>query len=137
MRVLIGWPPVSRPSRVADACRAVQRISFQNVLEVGELADPLAAKDPAAVDDGNSRGIVAAILEPAQPVQQDGHDVTRPHIPDNSTHTLAQTASTQQTPDLETFCRQDRTEVTDCRLEIAVDDPVIEFRKRLFFLARD
>ena len=47
---------------------------------------PVSAVSPMAVHHGHARGVVAAILEPAQPLQQNGSGVTRAHVPDDSTH---------------------------------------------------
>ena len=45
MRVLLGRPPVRRPARVADAVRAVERMSGDDFLEARQLAGAAAQLD--------------------------------------------------------------------------------------------
>ena len=86
MRVLFGRPAVRRPARVADAVVAGERIGADHLLEVRQLAGAAPQVDRAAADDGDARRVVAAILEPPQPVDQDRHDVLRSDVADDSAH---------------------------------------------------
>ena len=74
MRVALGRHPVGRPARVRDAERARQ-VRF--VSAARELCDAAGAAQAVerAVDHGDAGGIVAAILEALQALEQDGNDV--------------------------------------------------------------
>ena len=74
MRVGGGWRAMRCPARMRDTGRAhgVRRVRLR-----GEIGDSCGADQPlqAAVDHGEARGVVAAILEPADAVDQDRYDV--------------------------------------------------------------
>jgi hypothetical protein len=87
MRVFLGRAAVSRPSRVSDSDVAVQGRVGQQVAQVFELALGAANFEFAAIDDScDARRIVAAVLEAAQPFEQDGVGLVRPDISDYSAH---------------------------------------------------
>jgi hypothetical protein len=89
MRVHLGWPPVGRPARVTDADAAGQRSGRELRLEVPQLADRTDDLDVTALDvHRHARGVVAAVLEPLEPVDEDGRSLLRPDVPDDSTHTM-------------------------------------------------
>ena len=77
MRVLLGRPAVRRPARVADAVLAVDRRGRDHFLEARELAGAAPQLDRAVADDGDAGRVVAAVLEPPQPVDEDRHDLLR------------------------------------------------------------
>ena len=60
--------------------------SAMTVLEIGELAGAAPHVDAVAVDDGNARRVVAAILEPPQPLDQDGDDGLVADVADDAAH---------------------------------------------------
>ena len=64
----------------------VQGHEFERRRAEGKL-DNL-ARELAAVDGADPRGIVAAIFEPLEPVEQALRDVRFPDNPDNPAHTL-------------------------------------------------
>ena len=79
---------VGSPARVPDARRARgERMLGEVIAQDTELARPLAHTQVAvAVDDGNARRVVAAVLQARQSSNEDGLTLTRPDIPDDSTH---------------------------------------------------
>ena len=77
---------VRRPARVADAGAPAQRLASQPRLEVAQLAFGATAAEAAVVDRGDAGGIIAAILEPAQRVDEIVRDGLLAEDADNSTH---------------------------------------------------
>ena len=86
--VFLGGPAVRRPSRVADAVVARNRVRVDGVLEVRQLAGAAPEVDDAVAHDGHARRVVAAVLELSQPVNQDGDDLFGADVADNPTHTV-------------------------------------------------
>src|SRR6185436_19454770 len=86
MRVLFGRPTVRRPSRVAEAVPAVDGIPGQDVLEPGEFPGAAPDVDLPVVDDRDARGVIAAILEPPKPFDDDGHRGPGSDVTDDSAH---------------------------------------------------
>ena len=73
VRVLLGRPAVRRPARVADAVLAVERIDAPAPPRGRESLPGAAAQlDRAVAHDRDAGRVVAAILEPSQPVDEDG-----------------------------------------------------------------
>ena len=57
--------------------------------ELGQRSDPtgaLARLDMIAINDGDAGGIVAAIFELAQPLDEDGDDLFRSDVANDSAH---------------------------------------------------
>ena len=82
----LGRLAVSRPAGVADADGAADRLALQKRAQVAELALGAAALD-LAVDQGrHAGGIVAAILEPLESVEQQGRDRRRSDDSDDPAH---------------------------------------------------
>jgi hypothetical protein len=69
MRVLLGRPAVRRPTGMPDADRAAELLLRQRLAQVRQLADAAPHVDPAVVQHGHAGRIVAAILQPLQPIQ--------------------------------------------------------------------
>ena len=84
--VLFGRPSVRRPAGVADAVVAIERVAGDGLLEPRELAGAAPQFDGALADDGDARRIVSAIFEPAQPVDENRHDLPLPDVPDDAAH---------------------------------------------------
>ena len=59
-----------------------------HVFEVRQLAGAPAQLDVAVDDDGDAGRVVAAIFEPPQPVDQDGHDFLRSDVSDDPAHSI-------------------------------------------------
>src|SRR5207248_11541316 len=74
-----------RPARVSDADRAVQVLLAGELLELCDAAAGAQALH-AAVDDGDAGGVVAAVLEALQALEQDRHDVAVGYGSDDSAH---------------------------------------------------
>ena len=70
VRVLLGRPAVRRPARVADAVLARRAARGDDVLEPRQLAGAAPQLDRAVAHDRDARRVVAAILEPPQPVDE-------------------------------------------------------------------
>src|SRR2546430_2565529 len=88
MRVFVGHFSMSSPARVADAVLPAGRFLGH---ESGQVRDPsgaLARFDLLPVYDGNAGGVVAAIFEATQAVQEYGRRFCAADISDNSTHNI-------------------------------------------------
>ena len=92
VRVLVGRVSVRGPPGVPDPDVAVDRMPLHELREAGELARRLAHLDAAAVHDGDACGIVAAVLQPAQAVQQDRHSRPLTNIAHDAAHTCLRNA---------------------------------------------
>ncbi len=88
MRIADRGRSVRRPARVRNADAAVQRLRLQLPREVVELALRPPADKLAIVDRANTSGIVSAIFEALQPVEQPLSDVRFPDNSYNPAHTL-------------------------------------------------
>ena len=88
MRVLDRGAAVRRPSGMADAHRAGRgalRLDLEG--EVGDLVRVLDGADVTGrVDDRDAGGVVAAVLEPAQAVEQDWRRGTGAGVADDAAH---------------------------------------------------
>ena len=73
MGVALRGLAVRGPARVADADLPAHRLVAQHALQVRELAERAPHLDLALVEDRDARRVVAAVLEAAQPVDQDVH----------------------------------------------------------------
>ncbi len=80
---------VRRPARMAEARAALQGMVGKPQLQVLELALGAAPIEMAVLDGGNARGVVAAILEPAQRVDDLARHRLLPENADDATHVLA------------------------------------------------
>ena len=88
MRIADRRRAVRRPACVRDADAAVQRLRLELAREIVELALGAPADELAVVDRADTGGIVAAIFEALQPVEQPLSDVRFPDNSDNPAHTL-------------------------------------------------
>ena len=86
MRVGLVGNAVGGPAGVADADRAFERLGGQPALQIDELALGAAAAEPAVVDGGDAGGIVAAIFEPLQRIDDQRRNGRAPDNPDNPAH---------------------------------------------------
>ena len=85
--VALARHAVRGPAGVRDAKPAVRRVGVERVLQLADLADRAQALDVArAVQHRDARGVVAPVLEPAQPLDQDRDDVTVGDRSDDSAH---------------------------------------------------
>ena len=86
MRVLLGRPAVRRPARVAEAVVAVDRIVLEGLDEAVQLAGAAAQLDRVAADQGHAGRVVAAVLQPPEPFEEDRHDGSPADVADDSAH---------------------------------------------------
>ena len=86
MGVLLGRAAVRGPARVADAVLAVERVGLDGVLEAGELPGAPAQVDGALPHHRDAGRVVAAVLEPAQAVDEDRDDRLGPDVADDAAH---------------------------------------------------
>ena len=70
MGVVLGRPAVGRPAGVADADGARQRLARKPLLQVLELALGAPPRQHAVLERGDARGIVAAIFEALERIDQ-------------------------------------------------------------------
>ncbi len=97
VRVRVGLrdAPVRRPARVADPGRGGRREHRDGTLavalghrlaQVGEVADRAHGLEPLLTLEGDACGVVAAVLELLQPVEQDLLDRAMTDVADDSAH---------------------------------------------------
>src|SRR5690349_20059308 len=86
MRVLYGRTAVSGPTRVADAVRAVERTEPNRLFEIAQFAFGATNLEIVLfIDDSDARRVVTAILEFAQPVDDERHYLFIANVTNNST----------------------------------------------------
>ena len=89
VRVLFGGPAVRGPAGVAEAVeRRSSGVVGNDVLEIGELAGAAPQSMRRAVDDRHARGVVAAIFEPPQSLDEDGDDGLVADVSDDAAHRM-------------------------------------------------
>ena len=76
-----------RPARVPDAARTREIEMPDRVLEAFDFALAMEHLQVAVLLDGDSRRIVAAILQALQALDENVFDGTLPGIPDDAAHT--------------------------------------------------
>ncbi len=87
MSILLSGAAMRGPARVADAVDAVDRGKTQRLFEVVEFAGRAANFQFAGLrDHGDAGGIVAAILEALQPIENDRHNFLRADVANYSAH---------------------------------------------------
>ena len=86
MGVVLGRAAMRRPAGVADADRTVQRLFQQHGFEIAQLALGAAALQLAVLQRRDAGGIVAAIFEPLQGVDQLARDRALSENADNAAH---------------------------------------------------
>ena len=86
VRVLLGRPAVGRPAGVADAVVPFERIDREHFLEARQLAGAAPQLDLAVAHDRDAGRVVAPVLEPAQPVDEDRKDLLVADVPDDAAH---------------------------------------------------
>src|SRR5260221_4734565 len=88
VRFFFGGAAVVGPARVADSVGALDGRVAQPLFEVAQFSGGAANFEFAVLrDDGDSRRVVSAVFQLAQPFNDDGHDFFRSDITDNSAHT--------------------------------------------------
>ncbi len=87
MGILLGRTSVRRPTRMANAIVAIERIQPNSFLEIPQLAlSPPQAQIMLVINDSDPRRIVSAILQLPQTVNDQRHNLFISNVSDNSTH---------------------------------------------------
>ena len=86
MRVFLGGAAMGGPPRVAQAVAAGDRVGGQHLFEPRELARASPHVETPGVHQRDAGRVVAAVLEPAQPFDQDRQHGTRPDVADDAAH---------------------------------------------------
>src|SRR5258708_1076190 len=86
MGVLLRGAAVGRPARVADADRARDGLLAQHALEGLQASRRAPHLHAVRVEHGHARGIVAAVLQPLEPVHDDRDRVLVADVPDDAAH---------------------------------------------------
>src|SRR5436190_10539532 len=87
--VLLGGAAVRGPAGMSDTVSAIERFSADDFFEVAQLSFGAADLEAFAIaGDGDSGGVITAILEPPQAFDDDRDDFLLPHVSDNATHSL-------------------------------------------------
>jgi hypothetical protein len=85
--VFFGRAPVGGLTRVADAVDALERALANRFFEISQLAGGAANVELAVLGDyGDSGGIIAAIFQAAQAVQNERDDFFIPDVTNDSAH---------------------------------------------------
>ena len=87
MGVLFRGTPVRGPAGVADAVGAVERLQADDLFQVAQLAFSAANLQASAIaGNRDARRVVAAILQPAQAINDDRHYALLADVTNNSAH---------------------------------------------------
>ncbi len=86
MRVPLGHAAVRRPARVAEPVVRVGAVRAGRLDEVAEVADGADVVERVVLAQRDPGGVVAAVLEPAQSLEQKRLRLARPDVSDDSAH---------------------------------------------------
>ena len=100
VRVFIGRLAVRRPARMADADRAADfRAAVELVAEHLQPALCFGDLNPVVrAHNGDARGVIAAVFQAFEPIEQNGRHLLQARISDNSTHNLSTFLSGMRLP---------------------------------------
>ena len=88
MGILLGRMSMRGPAGMPDSIRSIQRVFPNHFFKVAELACRAANLQAVPIPgDGNSRGVVTAILQALQTIQDDWRRVLAPDVSNNAAHT--------------------------------------------------
>src|SRR3990172_8414945 len=94
MRVALGGLAVGGPARVPEAHVAAQRSLAEDRLEVAELPERAAHREAPVLEDRDAGGVVAAVLEAAQPADHHVHGLLFPtDVADDPAHASVSSSS--------------------------------------------
>ena len=89
MGVLFGWPAMGRPTGVANAVGAVQRVLPDHFFQVAQLPGRPAQFEPMSRGPhSDTGGVISAVFQPPQAFQNDRDYVLRADISHDSAHRL-------------------------------------------------
>ena len=87
MRIFLRGAAMRGPAGMANAIGAVDRLQADDFFEVAQLAFGAADLQSVAVPGNrDAGGVISAIFQPLEPIQNDGHDSLLPHISHNAAH---------------------------------------------------
>ena len=86
MRVGLVRPAVGRPAGVADADRAIERLAREFLFQISELALGAPAREHAVLEGGDAGGIIAAVFEALERIDQQRRDRLAADDSDNAAH---------------------------------------------------
>ena len=86
MGVVLGGFSMGRPARVTDADRAAERLAGKPCFELTQLAFGAPARELPVFQRRNTGGIIAAVLQPLERIEQRGSDGFAPENTHDSTH---------------------------------------------------
>ena len=87
--VLLGDAAVRRPARVADAGRRDGSEPLGRDLQVLEVADGADVREPVVLEQRDAGRVVAAVLEPLEPAQEERLRGARADVSDDPAHFVA------------------------------------------------
>src|ERR1700693_4610072 len=82
----LGAPAVRRPARVPEAVSRRRPVRAGGFDEVLEIADRAHVVEPVVLAQRDARGVVAAVLETLQPLQQERLRLTLSDVSDDPAH---------------------------------------------------
>ncbi len=86
MRVVLGRAAMRRPAGVTDADDAGERLLEQALFQIFQFAFGAPAREQPALKRGDARGVIAAIFEPLQRIDQLVRDGLTAENPDDPAH---------------------------------------------------
>ncbi len=87
MGIFLGGAAVRGPARVSDAVDAFERSDADRLFEIAQFSRRAADFQLAVVaHDGDAGGVVSAVFEAPEPVQDQRHNALRADIADDSAH---------------------------------------------------
>ena len=89
VRVLLRDAAVCRPARVAEAGRRDRSEPFGRELQVLEVADGAEVGKPVVLEQGEAGRVIAAVLEPLEPAQEERLCGARAGVSDDPAHFVA------------------------------------------------
>src|SRR5579864_5491863 len=87
MSVLFAGAAVRGPTGVADAIGAVERLGADDLFQVAQLAFGAADLESVTIaGDSDARGIISAIFQTSQSINDDRNDLLFADVADDATH---------------------------------------------------
>ena len=86
VRVRLRDASVRRPARVAEAVLGLGAVGTRSLLQVLEVADGADVLEPVSLAERDPGGVVAAVLEPLETLDQELLALPRPDVSDDSAH---------------------------------------------------
>ena len=88
MRIGFGRLAVRGPARVTDTAMTLQRLALQSRFQILQLAFGAAPLQPSALERGDACGVIAAILQPLERIDELLSNRSLPQNSDNSAHAV-------------------------------------------------